>query len=135
MNADRDGLARIHRILVGVVILLLVNAPLYGDGTPSPLHEIAVEELPQEARATLALIKQGGSFPYKLDGKAFGNFERHLPVRAHGYYREYTVRTPGSRDRGPRRIVAGRGETGDVRTSGEYYYTDDHYRSFRRIRE
>ena len=68
------------------------------------------------------------------DGTIFGNFERRLPLQARGYYREYTVRTPGSRDRGPRRIVAGQGRDGDVATSGEYYYTDDHYRSFWRIR-
>ena len=61
----------------------------------------------------------------------FGNRERHLPARPRGYYREYTVPTPGAKDRGARRIVAG----GDVRSSGEYYYTEDHYNSFRRIKE
>jgi len=91
--------------------------------------------LPGEARQTLTLIKQGGPFPYRKDGSVFGNFERRLPARPRGYYREYTVPTPGSRDRGARRIVAGRGITGDVRTSGEYYFTNDHYRSFRKIRE
>lgn len=88
-----------------------------------------------EARQTLALIKQGGPFPYRKDGSVFGNFERRLPARPRGYYREYTVPTPGSRDRGAQRIVAGQGGTGDVRTSGEYYFTNDHYRSFRKIRE
>lgn len=87
----------------------------------------AFESLPPEARQTLALIKAGGPFPYKQDGRVFGNREGLLPKRHRGYYREYTVRTPGARDRGARRIVAGQG--------GEYYYTDDHYRSFRRIRE
>lgn len=89
--------------------------------------EIRVGNLPSEARATLALIKQGGPFPYRKDGSTFGNREKHLPAKARGYYREYTVPTPGARDRGARRIVAGR--------DGEYYYTDDHYNSFRRIRE
>jgi len=78
----------------------------------------------------LRLIEQGGPFPYpRKDGSIFGNFERRLPLQARGYYREYTVPTPGRRDRGARRIVAGQ------IARGEYYYTDDHYRSFRRIRE
>jgi ribonuclease T1 len=84
-------------------------------------------ELPPEARETLALIRAGGPFPYARDGAVFGNRERLLPKRERGYYREYTVKTPGARDRGARRIIAGRG--------GEYYYTDDHYRSFKVIRE
>ena len=99
------------------------------------IEDVAVAELPTEALDTLALIRRGGPFPYRKDGTVFGNFERRLPLQERGYYREYTVPTPGSRDRGARRIVAGAGDTGDVRTSGEYYYTDDHYRSFRRIRE
>ena len=89
--------------------------------------EIDRQSLPPQARETLALIKAGGPFPYARDGTVFRNREGLLPARARGYYREYTVRTPGARDRGARRIVAGRG--------GEYYYTHDHYRSFRRIRE
>lgn len=87
----------------------------------------ALSELPPEARTTLALIRSGGPFPYERDGLVFRNFERLLPQRERGYYREYTVKTPGLSHRGARRIVAGRG--------GELYYTDDHYRSFRRIRE
>ncbi len=97
--------------------------------------DVALADLPKEARHTLDLIKRGGPFPYRKDGIVFGNREQHLPKRERGYYREYTVPTPGSRDRGARRIVAGRGAGGDVATSGEYYYTDDHYKSFRRIRE
>jgi ribonuclease T1 len=99
------------------------------------LKDIPAAELPAEAVDTLGLIRKGGPFPYRKDGMIFGNFERRLPRQERGYYREYTVPTPGSRDRGARRIVAGEGDTGDVRTSGEYYYTDDHYRTFRRIRE
>ena len=91
------------------------------------VSEINLAALPPEARQTLALIRKGGPFPFERDGVAFGNFERLLPKRNRGYYREYTVTTPGVRSRGARRIVAG--------TAGEYYYTDDHYRSFRRIRE
>lgn len=97
--------------------------------------EIAAAALPAEARATLALVKSGGPFPFAKDGSVFGNREKMLPPRERRHYREYTVKTPGARDRGARRIVAGMGTTGDVRTSGEYYYTDDHYNSFRRIRE
>jgi ribonuclease T1 len=99
-------------------------------------HHVVVADLPPEAQRTLALIHSGGPFPYpRKDGSHFGNFEKSLPQQARAYYREYTVPTPGSRDRGPRRIIAGVGRSGDVATSGEYYYTDDHYRSFRRIRE
>ncbi len=99
------------------------------------IGEIPAAALPGEARAVLALIKAGGPFAYAKDGSAFGNRERLLPPRGRGYYREYTVKTPDARDRGARRIVAGAGAAGDVRTSGEYYYSDDHYNSFRRIRE
>ena len=81
--------------------------------------------LPPEAITTLELIERGGPFPYDRDGTVFQNRERLLPDRPRGYYREYTVETPGSRDRGARRIVAG-GQPPEV-----YYYTDDHYRSFR----
>ena len=102
---------------------------------PAAVGEIPVSALPGEARAVLALIKAGGPFAYAKDGSPFGNREKMLPPRNRGYYREYTVRTPGARDRGARRIVAGAGKGGDVRSSGEYYYSGDHYNSFRRIRE
>jgi ribonuclease T1 len=88
---------------------------------------ISLADLPAEARETLSLIKQGGPFPYSRDGIVFNNFEKRLPLKPRGYYREYTVKTPGRKDRGPRRIVAGQ--------IADYYYTEDHYRSFRRIRE
>lgn len=88
---------------------------------------ISVADLPREARQTLVLIKEGGPFPYSRDGITFGNFEKRLPIRQRGYYHEYTVKSPWRSDRGPRRIIAGQ--------RGEYYYTDDHYRTFRRITE
>ena len=88
---------------------------------------VGAPEVPYEAHQTLVLIKNDGPFPYSRDGIVFGNYEKRLPLRQRGYYREYTVKTPGSRDRGARRIIAGH--------SDEFYYTDDHYRSFRRIRE
>ncbi len=87
--------------------------------------DVALRELPPEARATLSLIRAGGPFPYARDGAVFANREALLPKRPRGYYREYTVATPGARERGARRIVAGR--------AGELYYTNDHYRTFRRI--
>jgi len=91
------------------------------------LPVVQVDDLPPEVRETLALIKQGGPFPYRRDGVVFGNRERRLPVQPSGYYREYTVPTPGARDRAARRVVSG--------APGEFYYTDDHYNTFRRIRE
>jgi ribonuclease T1 len=97
------------------------------DNLRSAVKDTAVADLPKEAGKTLKLIKKGGPFPYPRDGAVFGNFERRLPSKERGYYREYTVPTPRSRDRGARRIVAGR--------NGEYYYTGDHYRTFHRIRE
>ena len=128
--------------IVTLLRLLLLAALLGGllgsaqAREPRSLASVALADLPPEAIQTLLLIRQGGPFPYpRKDGSTFGNFEKRLPLQAQGYYREYTVPTPGSRDRGARRIIAGEGRGGDVANSGEYYYTDDHYRSFRRIRE
>ena len=92
---------------------------------------VAVSALPPQGQETYRLIRQGGPFPYEKDGVVFGNRERALPAKQRGYYREYTVRTPKSRDRGARRIVCG----GEPRTPDACYYTDDHYASFRRIVE
>ncbi|HEU0151999.1 MAG TPA: ribonuclease domain-containing protein [Arenimonas sp.] len=83
--------------------------------------------LPPEARDTLALIARDGPYPHRQDGGVFSNFEGRLPSRPRGYYREFTVRTPGLSHRGPRRIVTG------GRPPVEYWYTDDHYESFRRF--
>ena len=99
------------------------------------LPYVDARDLPREALHTLSLIKRSGPFPYKRDGVVFGNYERQLPHQRRGYYTEYTVKTPGAKNRGARRIIAGKGRTGDPATSGEYYYTADHYRSFARIRE
>lgn len=128
------------------LVLLLALVGIFGAGVharefkwqggDSEVSTIAVAALPIEAQETLRAIHRGGPFPYPYkDGSIFGNFERRLPQQARGYYREFTVPTPGRRDRGARRIIAGSGPGNDVRTSGEYYYTPDHYRSFRRIRE
>jgi ribonuclease T1 len=110
-----------------LVVSLLASGGAVAQRAPGAIPEVAASELPAEARKTIALIRKGGPFPYRRDAVVFGNFEEKLPARARGYYREYTVRTPGAKDRGARRIVAGRG--------GELYYTDDHYNSFRRIKE
>lgn len=108
-----------------VVLGSMVSATGRDDG--ARIGEIAVKDLPSEGRTTIALIKKGGPFPHERDGIGFGNFERLLPIKPKGYYREYTVPTPGMKHRGARRIVAGK--------DGELFYTDDHYKSFKRIRE
>jgi ribonuclease T1 len=135
------ALLRLGQLLLVLLVLVLGasacardEASPAGRSAPALPGEVAIDALPPEARSTLALIQQGGPFPYRKDGAVFGNRERLLPRRPRGYYTEYTVPTPGSRDRGARRIVAGKGTSGDPSTSGEYYYTDDHYQSFRRIR-
>ena len=94
---------------------------------PSGLPEVPESALPAEGRRVLNLIRAGGPYRYSQDDQTFGNFERILPRRDRGYYREYTVPTPGEPDRGARRIVAG--------ADGDKYYTDDHYESFKFIAE
>ncbi|MEO5700793.1 MAG: ribonuclease [Casimicrobiaceae bacterium] len=119
---------------MGIALLAVV---LLGSASPAlarrghdALPEVALKELPREARGTYATIRAGGPFPYSRDGVVFGNRERLLPESARGYYHEYTVPTPGASTRGARRIVCG----GPVTTPEACFYTDDHYRSFRRIR-
>ena len=126
----------LHTVLLRLLLLLALaaglpacspgaapDAPQAAQGLLQPSHA----GLPAEAIETLALIQRGGPFPYRKDGTTFQNRERLLPARPRGYYREYTVPTPGSRDRGARRIVSG-GDPPEV-----FYYTADHYRSFREI--
>jgi ribonuclease T1 len=95
------------------------------DTPASDLARVAESRLPREAADTLALVRAGGPYPYEQDDGVFGNRERLLPRQPRGYYREYTVETPGARDRGPRRLVVG--EDGDI------YWTTDHYASFRQV--
>jgi guanyl-specific ribonuclease Sa len=109
-----------------LLVLLLAVAMLVGTWRPAPELPGATG-LPPEAVATLQLIEQNGPFPHRQDGTVFQNREGLLPQRPRGYYREYTVRTPGVSHRGARRIVTG-GDPPEV-----YYYTEDHYRSFRRL--
>jgi len=112
-------------------IVLLASAPAAAQRESASqriqiaLADISLKNLPPEARDTLQLIEKGGPYPFDRDGIVFGNFEKRLPIRERGYYLEYTVRTPGVRHRGERRIVAGKG--------GEKYYSDDHYKTFKRI--
>ena len=91
---------------------------------------VSLATLPAQAQQTERLIRAGGPFPYRKDGVVFGNRERLLPRQARGYYREYTVPTPGSQDRGARRIVCGGSQPRDPEAC---FYSDDHYASFRRI--
>jgi ribonuclease T1 len=127
------GAAVGHPTLAALLLaaLLLVPGFTAARSTPDALPEVASTSLPPEARAVILLIRKGGPFPHDRDGVVFGNRERLLPAQPRGYYREYTVRTPGVRTRGARRIVCGGAPT----APDACFYTDDHYRSFRRIRE
>ncbi len=89
------------------------------------LAEISVKALPSEAHEVLKQIERGGPFAFDRDGIVFGNFEKRLPIKERGYYHEFTVKTPGIKHRGARRIVTGKG--------GEKYYSDDHYKTFKRV--
>jgi len=102
-----------------------------GNSAAAAAAHIAVADLPAEGRATYALIVRGGPFPYAKDGSTFGNRERLLPAKPRGYYREYTVPTPGLKHRGARRIVCGGAAT--PRPPDACYYSADHYQSFRRV--
>lgn len=111
---------------VGVVNSAVARTP----DNPALVAPVALATLPIEAQATHRLILAGGPFPYSKDGSVFGNRERLLPMHPRGHYREYTVKTPGARNRGARRIVCG----GQPPTQPEAcYYTADHYASFKRI--
>jgi ribonuclease T1 len=115
----------------GIAAVLALGSPLPGVAKQQAERSvIAQEQLPAEARDVLDRIHTGGPFAYERDGTEFGNRERHLPPYPRGYYREYTVMTPGVPDRGPRRIVCG-GHT--PRMPDACYYTPDHYNRFLRI--
>ena len=131
MKDIESTLRRLLLWCVAILASLALPSAALGEGRdagagPSSAM-IAVAQLPLEARQTLHLIDQGGPFPYSRDGIVFGNREGRQPRKPYGYYHEYTVPTPGSHDRGARRIVAGK--------TAERYYTDNHYQSFKRIVE
>ena len=117
---------------IGLSLLLAtgVASPAFARSTPEALPEVSLADLPREAQDLRAQIGNGGPFRYSRDGVVFGNRERLLPTKPRGYYHEYTVRTPGARDRAARRMVCG----GPKTTPDACYYSDDHYQSFRRIR-
>ncbi|MFC7620725.1 ribonuclease domain-containing protein [Microlunatus sp. GCM10028923] len=134
----RSGGSRLVGVLVGLLAALALLAgcsvgtaePEAGTGDRDPesgLVVVELDQLPPEAARTVELIKVGGPFPYAKDGSTFGNREGLLPDQPRGFYREYTVPTPGEGDRGARRVV-----TGD--RDRIFYYTGDHYKSFSRIR-
>lgn len=129
------------KLICFLLALLIAIAPATLAGTRSQAHllpnnstiialtgipTVSVNKLPPEAKQTIQLIRQGGPFPYSKDGTVFSNRERILPKAPQGYYREYTVPTPGISGRGARRLVVGKGD--------EIYYTGDHYKSFVRVR-
>ncbi len=130
-------IAALKFALTSGLLAAAITAPLaqartttdrFGDDTSAV---VLVAELPPQGRVTYKLIRLGGAFPHDKDGTVFGNRERLLPAEKRGFYREYTVTTPGARDRGARRIVCG----GPARTPLACFYTADHYASFRKIVE
>lgn len=126
-------LAAIKFALTSCLIAVAVGGPAWTSARTPPAQVAVVQlsELPAQGRETYERIRQGGPFPFDKDGSVFGNRERLLPLDRRGYYREYTVRTPGARDRGARRIVCG----GPKTAPHACYYTADHYASFRKIVE
>ncbi len=118
-----------------ILVAMTMSAPVaaqrdYAPGAPRErvqlsLADVSVKSLPPEAINTLRLVDKGGPYPYDRDGIVFGNFEKRLPIKERGYYQEFTVPTPGIKHRGARRIVTGK--------SGEKYYSDDHYKTFKRV--
>ena len=118
VSGQRSGAA-------GQSVMLTTSTPAVLAQSRSGLPAIRYQNLPKEAKETIALIDKGGPFPFDRDGITFQNREQLLPRKPNGYYKEYTVITPGSKDRGARRMIAG--------AQGELYYTDDHYESFREV--
>ena len=116
-------------VFLAALALWIAPAAAQRESTPqrvqATLADIRVKDLPPEARETLKLIERGGPYQYDRDGIVFGNFEKRLLIKERGYYHEFTVRTPAVKHRGARRIITGKG--------GEKYYSDDHYKTFKRI--
>lgn len=121
----KSSLLRLRTLIFCSLMLLDIGSALAFE-----ISTIAARDLPPEAQQTLALIKQGGPFPYPRDGIVFGNYQHALPSQPRGYYHEYTVKTPGVRSRGAQRIVEG----GNA-PHAEYFYSGDHYTTFQRIQK
>lgn len=125
--------SKLHKFALALAIggsFMASGGGVHARGTPAEQATVALADLPAEARQTNERILAGGPFAYAKDGTVFGNRERHLPREKRGYYREYTVKTPGSRDRGARRIVCGGAKPAAPEAC---YYTADHYATFKRI--
>lgn len=135
LHQKSNGLInRVRAALVAGLASVVLFSPVAqakgpASGGANGLPTVSATDLPPQGQDTYAKIHKGGPFPYEKDGTVFGNRERILPNEKRGYYREYTVKTPGSRDRGARRIVCG----GKPTTPDACYYTADHYSSFKRI--
>jgi ribonuclease T1 len=135
-DGQKRAAALVRAVVAGLVVATTWLSPLGSaalakspDG-PASVAAVPLASLPSQAQTTYQLILNGGPFPYSKDGVVFGNREKQLPTQPRGYYHEYTVKTPGARNRGARRIVCG----GKPPTQPEScFYTDDHYASFRRI--
>ena len=128
MNGNRFKLVLTGLLLIATLFTENVSAKNFWAGAESQ-GDIALSELPLQGQQTHRLIFQGGPFPFDKDGVVFGNRERLLPMQKRGYYREYTVPTPGARDRGAKRIVCG----GTATLPNACFYSADHYASFRKI--
>ena len=137
-EVSRRGIHKLHQLSSIIAVALVVTSGLVAGASvqarspdqPGLAGTVALATLPTQAQTTHRLILSGGPFPYSKDGTVFGNRERLLPSKTRGFYREYTVKTPGSRDRGARRIICG----GKPPTQPEAcFYTDDHYASFKQI--
>lgn len=133
MPSRSRRLRRLRRPQIALIALVAAVAIGYAiNAARSDQHHggprsgtVALSELPPQVTDTVHLIEAGGPFPYRQDGETFNNAEHRLPAEVSGYYHEYTVTTPGSPDRGARRIITGK--------NGEYYYTPDHYETFQRV--
>lgn len=128
VSGNRFKLVLIGLLLIATLGIESVSAKNFWT-RPETSGDIALGELPLQGQETHRLIYQGGPFPFDKDGIVFGNRERLLPIQKRGYYREYTVRTPGVRDRGAKRIVCG----GAANAPDACFYSADHYASFRKI--
>jgi ribonuclease T1 len=127
---ENFGLLRKLGLTILTAVALASSGSVWSRPLPEGGGDVELSSLPAEAHETDRLIRSGGPFPYRKDGIVFGNRERLLPLQQRGYYREYTVKTPGAGDRGARRMVCG---GSPPRSPETCYYTDDHYASFRRI--
>ena len=125
-HAARSGAAA---LLAGLTLALTLTAG------PVLAADIALADLPKEGKATHALILKGGPYPYPKDGTVFGNFENNLPKQKRGYYKEFTVPTPGAKNRGARRIVCGaESREWGKNAPAACWYTADHYKTFQNIK-